>query len=62
LTPHHGIQDSQELSHTSRDRNLFLFASRNQLVILSFVESIVNAVAIYKTMRSQSPYRKQSKE
>jgi hypothetical protein len=29
---------------------------------LDIIESIVNAVAIYKTIRSQSLYRKQSKE
>lgn len=32
------------------------------LTELDIAESIVNAVAIYKTIRSQSPYRKQTKE
>lgn len=32
------------------------------LTELGLVESIVNAVAIYKTIRSQSPYRKQTRE
>ncbi|MDX9991125.1 MAG: hypothetical protein RBS68_03650 [Anaerolineales bacterium] len=32
------------------------------LTELDLVESIVNAVAIYKTIRSQSPYRKQTRE
>jgi hypothetical protein len=34
----------------------------NGLKELDIVESIVNAVAIYKTIRSQSPYRKQTRE
>jgi hypothetical protein len=34
----------------------------NGLTELDVVESIVNAVAIYKTIRSQSPYRKQTRE
>ena len=32
------------------------------LTELDIVESIVNAVAIYKTIRSQSPYRTQTRE
>jgi len=32
------------------------------LTELDIVESIVNAVAIYKTIRSQSPFRKQARE
>jgi len=32
------------------------------LTELDVVESIVNAVAIYKTIRSQSPYRQQARE
>jgi len=32
------------------------------LTELDVVESIVNAVAIYKTIRSQNPYRKQVRE
>ena len=32
------------------------------LTELDVVESIVNAVAIYKTIRSQSPYRKRTRE
>lgn len=32
------------------------------LTELDLVESIVNAVAICKTIRSQSPYRKQTRE
>ena len=32
------------------------------LTELDIVESIVNAVAIYKTIRSTSPYRKQTRE
>ena len=32
------------------------------LTELDIVESIVNAVAIYKTIRSQSPYRQRTRE
>lgn len=32
------------------------------LTELDVVESIVNAVAIYKTIRSRSPYRKETRE
>jgi hypothetical protein len=32
------------------------------LTELDIVESIVNAVAIYKTIRSTSPYRRQTRE
>ncbi|MCJ7777220.1 MAG: hypothetical protein MUP16_02750 [Sedimentisphaerales bacterium] len=34
----------------------------DRLTELDVVESIVNAVAIYKTIRSQSPYRKGARE
>ncbi|HEV8132982.1 MAG TPA: hypothetical protein VGQ81_17165 [Acidobacteriota bacterium] len=35
---------------------------RGSLTELDVAESILNAVAIYKTIRSKSPFRKQAKE
>lgn len=50
------------LGHYAFSEKASLELEADQLTELDIVESIVNAVAIYKTIRSQSRYRKHSKE
>ena len=50
------------LGHYAFSEKASLELEADRLTELDIIESIVNAVAIYKTIRSESPYRKQSKE
>ncbi len=48
--------------HYSFSEKASLELEADGLTELDVVESIVNAVAIYKTIRSRSPYRKETRE
>jgi len=48
--------------HYAFSENASMELEADGLTELDVVESIANAVAIYKTIRSTSPYRRQSRE